>query len=135
MLLKAYPAVFTPEEGGGYFIDFPDVQGAYTGINENDVAYGMEMAEEALGLVLADITESGEKMPEPTPVHELKVPEGGLVTLIKVDLVKFFKDMTPVKKTLTIPTWANELGNRHGINFSQLLTTAIANVSTSTRDL
>ncbi|EGO6085808.1 TPA: type II toxin-antitoxin system HicA family toxin [Enterococcus faecalis] len=32
-LAKAYPAVFIPEPKGGYFIEFPDIQGAYTGIN------------------------------------------------------------------------------------------------------
>jgi len=135
MLLKAYPAIFQPEENGGYYIEFPDVQGAYTGINEDDVAYGIEMAEEVLGLVLSSEIEEGKDLPTPTPVGDIKVPKGGLVTLVKIDLEKFFKEDAPVKKTLTIPTWANDLGNRQGINFSRLLTTAIANVALSTRDL
>lgn len=134
-MLRAYPAVFHPEEKGGYYIEFPDLEDTFTGINENDVAFGVSMAEEVLGLMLADRVESGQDLPTPTDISKLKAPEGGLVTLVKVDLQQFFKDMTPVKKTLTIPTWANELGLRQGINFSHLLTTAIANVSTSTRDL
>lgn len=27
-LLVAYPAIFHPEDNGGYFIEFPDVDGA-----------------------------------------------------------------------------------------------------------
>lgn len=33
----AYPAVFTSETNGGYLIEFPDIQGAFTGINTNDL--------------------------------------------------------------------------------------------------
>ena len=134
-MLKAYPAVFHPEDNGGYYIEFPDLENTFTGINEDDVAYGISMAEEVLGLMLADRIEHGQELPTPAAINSLQVPKGGLVTLVKVDLQQFFKDMTPVKKTLTIPTWANDLGIRQGINFSQLLTTAIANVATSTRDL
>ena len=39
-LVKTYPAIFRPEKGGGYFIEFPDIQGAYTGINEVWDRYG-----------------------------------------------------------------------------------------------
>jgi len=128
-MLKVYPVVFE-KDGNGYLIDFPDIQGAFTGINDNDVAYGMVMAEEVLGMVLADMIENGENLPEPTPSEKIAIPDGGLVTLIKVDLQDYFKDITPVKKTLTIPTWANNLGIKEGINFSQLLTTAIAKTAT-----
>ena len=129
-MLKVYPAIFE-KDGDGYLIDFPDVQGAFTGIDENNIAYGITMAEEVLGMVLADMVESGEDLPKPTPSEKLKAPDGGLVTLVKVDLEKYFRDHTPVKKTLTIPTWANNLGLKEGINFSQLLTTAIAKNATT----
>ena len=126
MLLKAYPAVFMPEEDGGYLIDFPDIQGAYTSIYEDaEIAFGLSMAEEALGGILAMIIEKNMLMPLPTPINELEAPEGGFVTLVKVDLEVYLRDSTPVKKTLTIPRWANELGKRLNVNFSKLLTSAI----------
>ena len=125
MLLKAYPAIFTPEEGGGYFIKFPDIQGAYTGINEDDIPYGLSMAEEVLGMVLADYIENNDAVSLPSPINTLEAPSGGFVTLVKVDLKDYLKDNTPVKKTLTIPKWVNDLGNRCGVNFSKLLTNAI----------
>ena len=125
MLLKAYPAIFAPEEEGGYFIKFPDLQGAYTGINEDDIAFGISMAEEALGLSLAGSIEDDDFTPAPSDINDLIAPPGGFVTMVKVDLEEYLKDNTPVKKTLTIPRWVNKLGTRSGVNFSKLLTMAI----------
>ena len=50
MAKYVYPAIFTPEEDGSYSIVFPDLEGCYTcGDNLED---GIEMAEDALALVL-----------------------------------------------------------------------------------
>ena len=130
MLLKAYPAIFTPEEDGGYFIKFPDLQGAYTGIYEEDgIAFGISMAEEALGLTLAGCIEDDDFTPAPSDINDLTAPPGGFVTMVKVDVEEYLRDNAPVKKTLTIPKWANNLGNRCGVNFSKLLTNAIVTES------
>ncbi|EOH95570.1 type II toxin-antitoxin system HicB family antitoxin [Enterococcus pallens] len=125
-LAKTYPAVFQPEEGGGYFITFPDIQGAYTGINEEDISYGIAMAEEVLGIVLADYIEHEDPLPKPTPINEIKVENDSFTTFIRVNVAKYLKDTELVKKTLTIPKWADTLGKRAGMNFSVLLTEAIA---------
>jgi len=126
MLLKAYPAIFRPEEGGGFFIDFPDIQGAYTGINEDDIVFGLTMAEEVLGMVLADYIENNDEIPTATPIYDIPVQKNGaFVTLVKVDLEKYLRDSTVIKKTLTIPLWADKIAKRLDINFSQTLTEAI----------
>ncbi|MBO1139838.1 HicB family protein [Enterococcus avium] len=125
-LAKTYPAVFQPEEGGGFFIKFPDIQGAYTGINEDDISYGLAMAEEALGMVLADYIEHEDPLPKPTPIKEIEVDNDAFTTLIRVDVAKYLKDTELIKKTLTIPKWADTLGKRAGMNFSVLLTESIA---------
>lgn len=128
-LAKAYPAIFHKEENGGYFIDFPDLQGAYTGINEDDNAYGIAMAEEVLGMVLADMIEHNDPLPAPTPINEIDTEAPSFVTLIRVDVEKYFKDNTMVRKSLTIPQWAEDMGQRAGINFSQVLTDAISQIA------
>ncbi len=125
-LAKTYPAIFKPEEDGGYFIEFPDIQGAYTGINEDDISHGIAMAQEVLGMVLADYIEHEEQIPEPTPIKEVFAEKDSFTTLIRVDVAKYLKDTELVKKTLTIPRWADTLGKRAGINFSVLLTESIA---------
>ena len=43
-----------------------------------------------------------------------------------VDVEKYIRDTTLVKKTLNIPKWANDLGVRLGINFSKALTDTIS---------
>lgn len=126
MLLKAYPAIFTPEEEGGYLIEFPDVQDAYTGIHEEEgVAFGISMAEEVLGLSLAGCIEGDDLTPAPSDINDIIVPAGGFVTMVKIDLEEYLLDGEHVEITLTIPKWVNELGNRCGVNFSKLLTKAI----------
>ncbi|MDF7638403.1 type II toxin-antitoxin system HicB family antitoxin [Lactobacillus sp. ESL0791] len=124
-MFLVYPAIFTPEKKGGYFIDFPDVQGAFTGINTNDISYGIEMAEEALGLTLADYIENNDAFKKPTAINELKVPAGSFATLIKTDVEKYLTNNDLVKKTLTIPKWADQKAKKQKLNFSALLTKAI----------
>lgn len=124
-LAQAYPAIFHKESSGGYFIEFPDIQGAYTGINNDNVPYAIAMAQEALGLVLSDYIEENDPLPIATPINDIEHDANDFVTLISVDVEPFLKDNSLVKKTLTIPVWANNLGNKAGINFSEVLTNAI----------
>ena len=42
-----YPAIFTPEKEGGYYIHFPDIDNCFT--CGDDIEDGMLMAEDALG--------------------------------------------------------------------------------------
>lgn len=124
-LAKSYPAIFHPEADGGYFIEFPDFQGAYTRIDEENISHGIAMAEHALGMVLADFLEHNEPLPEPTPINKISVKEDSFATLIRVDVAIYLRDTELIKKTLTIPKWADKLGRQADINFSELLTESI----------
>lgn len=124
-LNMAFPFIFHKEDDGGYFIECPDIDGVYTGIDEDDIAYGISMAEEVLGMTLADMLEKGETIPKPSGIKELSCDDG-FVTLVMVDVEKYIRDTTLVKKTLNIPKWANDLGVRLGINFSKALTDTIS---------
>lgn len=124
-MVVAYPAIFTPEENGGYLIEFPDIQGAFTGINNDDLGYGMEMASEVLGLTVADYLESGDDLNKPTAVNKVKHEKDAFVTLVSTDVSKYLDNQKLVKKTLTIPKWANQKAIKENINFSALLTKAI----------
>lgn len=124
-LYLVYPAIFTPETNGGYLIEFPDIQGAFTGINTDNISYGIEMAEEALGLTLADYIESGDSINSPSKIDKLKVPDGSFATLIRANVSKYLDNDKLVKKTLTIPLWADRKAKKLKLNFSSLLTNAI----------
>ena len=48
-----FPAIFTPEDEGGYSILFPDIKGCYTcGDTLED---GLNMADDALALMLVNL--------------------------------------------------------------------------------
>ena len=63
-----YPCVLTPEEGGGFFVRFPDVPGALT--CGDDRAEALAMAEGALAVALAGYVQQQRDIPTPSPVEE-----------------------------------------------------------------
>lgn len=123
MARYAYPAIFTPEEDGGFSVNFPDVDGCYTeGDNLTDAIY---MAEDALALVLYGYEKDGRAIPRPSSSFDLK--DGEFINYIACDTMEYRKmyNNKSVKKTLTIPEWLNEEANSIGLNFSQILQEAL----------
>ncbi len=120
----AYPAIFTPEDGG-YSIRFPDFESCYT--SAETLAEGMEMAADVLCLTLYDMEEAQQQPPKASAVKEVRSEGAEFVTLVACDTVEYRKlyDNRAVKKTLTIPAWLNTLAERSGINFSLTLQTAL----------
>lgn len=62
----AYPCNLNPEEGGGFYVVFPDVRGALT--NGKDRAEALEMAQDALTIILSSHIENREDIPTPGPL-------------------------------------------------------------------
>ncbi len=125
MAKYAYPAVFTAENNS-YSVSFPDIDGCLT-FGET-IPEAIEMAEDALCLMLYDLEEEGSEIPKPSDAKELKVNNNEFVTMIACDTVEYRKyyDNKAVKKTLTVPNWMNTLAEKAGINFSQVLQEALA---------
>lgn len=119
-----YPAIFTKEENG-YSVLFPDIDSCYTCGDSLEDA--MEMAEDALSLVLYQYETADKTIPIPSDCHILKTDEQSFVSLIKCDTLEYRKRFSnkAVKKTLTIPEWMNDEATKLGINFSQLLQEAL----------
>ena len=63
-----YPCILHPEEGGGFYAVFPDVRGALT--CGDDRTEALEMAEDALTIILYTHIERGEAVPLPGPVSD-----------------------------------------------------------------
>lgn len=143
-MLVSYPALFYKDPEGGYFVHFPDFANSST--QGDDISDAMFMASDWLGLVVSDNLEDGEKLPKPSNINELSLIENNpfkddeelkdyytekdsFISMVFVDLEKYLDYKKLVKKTLTIPKWANDLGNRLNLNFSQLLTTAIEDLA------
>ena len=87
----------------------------------------MELAEDALCLMLYDREEDGEPIPPPCDLRDLQARTGELVSLVHCDTLfyrKFFNKRS-VKKTLTLPAWLNTMAERQGVNFSLVLQSAL----------
>lgn len=120
---RVYPAVFE-KDSVGYGIYFPDVEGAIT--QSESVSEGLEVASDALGIMLGDLVEKGISLPEPSEINELTIdPVNEFATLISVDLNDYLKDVKLDKKTIKIPHWLNVRATNEGINFSKTMTDAL----------
>lgn len=124
MAKYVYPAVFTKDEDG-YSVRFPDVDGCFT--SGKDLQEALEMAEDALCLMLYDREESGEALPAASAVTDVQTEPGEFVSLIGCDTLEYRKryGSKAVKKTLSIPSWLNEAAERAGVNFSNVLQDAL----------
>ena len=125
MAKYAYPAIFTPEDGGGYSINFPDLEGCYT--CGDDLRDGLEMAEDILALVLYGYEKELRTIPNPSPSSAFTLKTGEFVNYIACDTMHYRKmyNSKAVKKTLSIPEWLNEEALSVGLNFSQVLQEAL----------
>ena len=120
-----YPALFHPEDDGIFFISFPDLDGCFT--QGSSIAEGMNMAADALNLMLWHMEEERMPIPEPSPLQKLKVEHGDFLTLIGADTLSYRKqhDTKAVRKNLSIPRWLDTLATERNINFSNILQNAL----------
>ena len=120
-----FPAVFEREDDGSYSVDFPDVPGCFT--CGDDLGSAMEMAEDALALMLYHYEQEGREIPEASELSAVRTGKGAFATLIKCDTIGYQRrhNNKAIKKTLTIPEWLNEAATDKGLNFSQVLQEAL----------
>lgn len=124
MAKYVYPAVFEQEDDG-VSVYFPDIEGCFT--SGADLAEAIQMAQDALCLMLYDREETGEKIPPASKIKDLVLNENETASLICCDTLEYRKlyDNKAVKKTLTIPAWLNTMAEKQGINFSLVLQNAL----------
>ena len=109
----------------GISITFPDLPGVFSSAKTTKQA--IKNANEVLGLILYDMELDKEKIPEATPLENIKCNNNEKTVLINVwmPLVRNELDEQTVKKTLTIPQWLNRLAESQNVNFSKLLQTSL----------
>ena len=116
---QVYPVILHPEADGGFSVSVPDLN---IGTQGETVAECIDMARDASGLWGICEQDAGRAIPEPSvlsPAHE----EGELVTLVDIDFDAYRRahDMRTIRKNVTIPSYLNDLAERAGVNFSQVL--------------
>lgn len=125
MARYAYPAVFTPEEDGGFSVVFPDLEGCYT--CGDDMADALIMAEDVLALVLYGYEHDRREIPVASVPSTIEKQDSNFINFVSCDTMEYRKRFNnkAVKKTLTIPEWLNEASTAAGVNFSQVLQEAL----------
>lgn len=121
----AYPAVFTKEDDGKYSVIFRDLEGCYT--CGDGIEHAIEMAEDALALVLYEYEAEGKEIPVPSALNTIKVDSNEFVNYIKCDTLEYRKmyNNKSVRKNVTLPEWLNEEAEKLELNFSQILREAL----------
>ena len=124
MAKYAYPAVFEPENEL-YNVFFPNLPECYT--CGGSLPEAMEMAADALALALYQREKEKREIPQPGKLQELHTMDGSFASYISCDTLLYQKKYNnrAVKKTLSIPEWLNEAATAAGLNFSQVLQTAL----------
>ncbi len=120
-----YPAVFTPEEDGGYSVVFPDLEGCYT--CGDTLADAILMAQDVLALTMYGYEHDQKQIPVPADIASITTDKGAFVNLISADTMAYRKmyNNKAIKKTLSIPEWLNEAAIAMNLNFSQVLQEAL----------
>ena len=121
----AYPAIIKQEDGGLYSVEFPDIDGCVT--SGSSLPDAIEMAEDALCLMLYDMEEDGTVIPAPSNLKAVQSSTDAIVSLVCCDTIEYRKlyNNKAVKKTLSIPAWLNTMAERADLNFSSVLQDAL----------
>ena len=116
---QVYPIILSPEAEGGYSVSVPDLD---IGTQGETLSECIEMARDAIGLLGICMQDEHREIPVPsviTPAHK----ENEIVTLVDIDFDAYRRaqDMKAVRKNVTIPSYLNDMAEKAGINFSQIL--------------
>lgn len=114
-----YPALFH-EEDGGFWVEFPDLEGCCS--QGDTVDEVLANASEALSGYCISLLERKIKLPKATAMSEIEKPQDGFASLVKSETSLSDKS---VKKTLTLPSWLNDIATEEHLNFSQILKEAL----------
>jgi predicted RNase H-like HicB family nuclease len=119
--------VFEPCDDGGFSVYFPDLPGCTSG--GKDLEDSQRNAAEALNLHIYGMEKDGDPIPVPSkiPVIDPETEPGYLVSPVTVfpDIFKVHKDTRAVRTNTSIPSWLKDMAEARGINYSQVLETAL----------
>ena len=121
----SYPAVFYPNEKGGYVVEVPDLPGLAT--EGDDMADAIFMAVDAAsGYVLGEL-EDGNTAPVASSLSDIKPEPDGIVSLIALDMDSYAAQYgnAYVRKNISIPAWQETYVKKHNLSLSELMQKAI----------
>ena len=122
--VQAYPVYLQPAKEGGFCVRIPDFD-QYT--QGGDLAEAIYMARDAIGMMGVYYEDEGIEIPAPNSA-EGKLEENEFLTYVDVDFIAYRlrHNNKMVKKNCTIPAYLEEAAEKQGINFSRVLSEALA---------
>ena len=120
---NSYPIILTPD-AGGYVVEIPDFA---IGTQGDSIPEAMEMARDAIGLMVIDMEDDGKSLPIPSTLESVSKGPGDIVTLVDVDFTEYRRqnDMRSVRRNVSLPCWLNAAAEKAGINVSAVLQAAL----------
>ena len=119
---SAYPIILTPT-GSGYVVYVPDLDVNTEG---DTLSEAIEMASDAIGLCGVTLQDLGREIPPPSAVPPPCQPgESAAFALVDFDDYRKAHDQRTVRKNVTLPSYLNYLGEKAGLNFSQVFQEAL----------
>lgn len=115
-MLKIYPAIFHKEDNA-YWVEFPDLEGCNS--CGDTLEETMENAQEALGLYLVALLESGQELPTASDIKD--VVSDDTTSYVSVDIDRYRRSTKAVKKTLSLPEWLAVEAEKQNISLSKVL--------------
>lgn len=115
---NAYPVILTKGKNK-YVVYIPDFDINTEG---NTIADALFMASDAIGLMGITYEDEGKEIPKSSDVLPA-VQEGSIAQFVVVDLDSYRKanDTRAVRKNVTIPYYLNQMAEKAGLSFSQVL--------------
>ena len=115
---QAYPIILTPDKDG-YCVYVPDMDINTSG---TDLANAIFRAEDAISLCGITYQDMGQEIPAPSPTLP-QCSEHDIPTFAVVDFEEYRRanDMRSIRKNVTIPSYLNDLAQKAGLSFSQVL--------------
>jgi predicted RNase H-like HicB family nuclease len=119
-----YPVILYPDDGKTS-VSVPDLPGCHT--YGDNLADALFMAKDAIEMWLTHA--ENEKLTIPVASQTLPLQHGETLTLIAVDTAEYrrINDNRPIRKTITIPAWLNQLAEESNAPYSQILQQGLKN--------
>ena len=116
---------FTKEADGKYSVVFRDLEGCFT--CGDNLEHAIEMAEDALALVLYGYEVDGREIPAPSELRNIEITSDEFISYVKCDTLEYRKMYSnkSVRKNVTLPEWLNAEAEALKLNFSQVLQEAL----------
>jgi len=123
----AFPAVLEQDrnDGGVINVTFPDLENCFT--NGATVEEALTEAKEALENVLYWMERDENGIPNPSDIRSIKCVGDQFSSLVVADMgaARRSWENRSVSRTITLPSWMDEMARQSNINFSQELQNAI----------